>query len=372
MINDSCKIHSVSIYNLDNTLDKVLHFSKNIFSHTCSGKGYKYLSDSGYILDTSKYHITHNLHSEHTNNGNTHYDAHPSLGGAAPSPCGQCTPNGDCNAACKATGYSKGECAHPMSTDPNYCCKCQDAHPSLGGAAPSPCGQCTPNGDCNAACKAAGYRKGECAYPTSTDGGHCCKCQDPIPCGKCTPNGDCNAACKGAGFGGGVCENPTSTDPNNCCTCKPQPVPTPAPPIPPPPPPPAPSPGYKISCRAKTCTPTQDPAWSSVTLKECQDYINDKTPGGCHVYPEGDDSWFCAGKNQGEFTGNPGGVELCAGRLAEQCNPPGIAQPWLGTIYFTHHFPPEPGLPNGGVEFANCRWGDSPPQCEWNKFCKPP
>ena len=107
MVNDSsCKIHSVSIYNLDNTLDKVLHFSQNIFSHTCSSKGYKYLSDSGHVLDTSNYHITHNLHSEHNNDGNTHYDAHLTLGGGCKQWGEHCKDDG--------SGHSDAMCCKGM------------------------------------------------------------------------------------------------------------------------------------------------------------------------------------------------------------------------------------------------------------------
>ena len=60
----------------------------------------------------------------------------------------------------------------------------------------------------------------------------------PKPCSQCTRNaksggeeGDCDFACKGAGYDEGVCPwaNRNSTNQNECCKCRPKPTPPPPP-----------------------------------------------------------------------------------------------------------------------------------------------
>ena len=64
--------HKISVFDEDNNLDFVLNFSNPPFSsYKCGQKGYKYLADNGYILDTTNFYILEDV--EHDPSKQMHY-----------------------------------------------------------------------------------------------------------------------------------------------------------------------------------------------------------------------------------------------------------------------------------------------------------
>ena len=70
-----CKLHSISIYDHNDTFQEVLYFENIIFKIGCAKSGHKYISHNGKLFDTTKYHITELDESDTLEN--MHYKAIP-------------------------------------------------------------------------------------------------------------------------------------------------------------------------------------------------------------------------------------------------------------------------------------------------------